>query len=338
MQKLIPISVCLLITLSLILYPFSQKSQQVTAVGQPRISQASQQIATVGQINLRLVIGVNYWTGNNVSTFTNSDLPLLQGAGIKYIRLGPIAPSDFENCERLAESITKNGIDVIATFADEPDFGDYVYNAVTYFKGMVSGWIVLNEANDGNYSNNPVGYVELLKVAYTEAKMADPSVQVISTNLLGTGNDTLDYLREMYKNGAKGFFDILAVDPYCIGVSPLYPNLDQWGHGFWELPEFRNLMVQYGDGEKSIWIVEMGWRTPDPYGWFYVGDGNGTVSEATQANYTQEALNLASTWPWLGRYYVYEWMDADDPTIGYYGIVTSSYNLKPVYQIIKEFE
>lgn len=303
-------------------------------------SQLSQSfIRTAGYIRANLIVGVDYWKGNSERTFTLRDLPLLRSVGVKHLRLGSISRADFENCDALIDACQRNDIDVIATLAEESNFSDYVYDVVSHFKGRVNGWIVLNEANWDGYRNNPVGYTDLLQVAYTQAKRADPSVLVLTSNLLST--DSLAYLNEMYMNGAKDFFDVLAIDPYCVGVSPLEPNRDPSGHSFWELPKFRDLMVRYGDVGKSIWVVEMGWRTPDPYGWFYVGDNNGTVTEATQALYVQQALELASTWPWVQRYYHYEWMDSYDPTVGYFGLIRENYNppyeTKPSYQAVKDF-
>lgn len=296
-------------------------------------------IPTSGVIGAKLIVGVDYWAYTDESLFANRDALLLQDAGIRYIRLGPIARQDLNECDALVDSLWRNGVDIVGTFSDEPDFGDYVYELVYHYRGKITAWIVLNEANCEGYANNVTGYVNQLKIAYVEAKKADPSISILTSNLLSTGS--LAYLEEMYRKGAKDYFDILAIDPYCAGVSPLEPNRDEWGHSFWELPKFHELMSEYGDGEKKVWIVEMGWRTPDPYGWFYVGDGNGTVTEQDQALYIQQAINLAATWPWVERFYVYEWLDCHSPQIGYYGMIRETYNPprepKPAYYVIKNY-
>lgn len=287
----------------------------------------------------KLIVGVNYWEYTNESLFANRDAPLLRDAGIRYVRLGPIAPQDMNECDALVDSLWRNGVDIVGTFSDEPDFGNYVYELVYHYRGKIRAWIVLNEANDVGYANNVTGYVNQLKTAYLEAKKADPSISILTTNLLSTGS--LAYLDEMYRDGAKDYFDVLAVDPYCVGVSPLEPSEDEWGHSFWDLTKFHNLMSKYGDGEKKVWIIEMGWRTPDSYGWFYTGDGKGTVTEQDQTLYIHQAINLAATWPWVERFYLYEWMDCHDPEIGYYGLIRETYNppgeAKPAYYVVKDY-
>lgn len=302
-------------------------------------SQMHVRIPNIGTVKPKLIVGVNYCGGAPESRIRGRDLPLLKDIGIKHIRLGAITTANIEEYDALVNLFLENGIDVIATFAEELDFGDYVHEIVDHFKARIRAWIVFNEANWNGYKNNPAGYVDKLKIAYVRAKDVDPSVLVLTTNLLST--DSLGYLREMYKNGAKDYFDVLAIDPYCQGVSPLEPNRDRWGHSFWEVPKFRDLMVEYGDDKKKIWIIEMGWRTPDPYGWFYVGDGKGTVSETTQALYIRQALELAATWSWLERYYHYEWMDSYDPESGYHGLIRERYNppyeTKPSFDIVKDF-
>ena len=52
-------------------------------------------------------------------------------------------------------------------------------------------------------------------------------------------------------------------------------------------------------------------------------------------------LELAQTWPWLERFYVYEWMDSADVDLGYWGLIkerySAPYELKPAYDAVKQF-
>jgi hypothetical protein len=77
-------------------------------------------------------------------------------------------------------------------------------------------------------------------------------------------------------------------------------------------------MVQNGDGDKLVWIVEFGYRTPSNQ----YSLGHSTVgSEEDQAEFLVQALELAQTWPWLERFYIYEWMDSADVNLGYWGLI-----------------
>jgi hypothetical protein len=283
-----------------------------------------------------MIVGVNIWGGTSVTQFKARDIPLLKEAGIKYLRIGSGVSDSFVN------AAIDEGIDVIATLGkyglpDLQSFGNYVYNRVLAFKGRVNAWVVFNEANWDGYQNDARGYTDALKVAYTRAKQADPNVKIITTNILSV-EDGLSFLKDMYNYGAKNYFDVLGIDPYCYPEAPTEPNSDRWGHSFWRLPQLHDLMVQYSDGNKPVWIIEFGYRTPSNQ---YPLSHSTVVSENQQATYLIEALELAQTWPWLERFYIYEWMDSADPNLGYWGLVREDYRypyeVKPAYYAVKQF-
>ncbi len=283
-----------------------------------------------------MVVGVNMWSGTSTTMLRARDIPLLKQAGIEHVRIGTGVRDSF------VDTALAEGISVIGTFGTNglPDlnaFGNYIYNSVSHFKGRVNAWVVFNEANYFEFRGDPQGYTQALKVAYTRAKQADPNVKIVTTNILSV-EDGVKFLEDMYQSGAKGYFDVLGIDPYCYPVSPTEPNADRWGHTFWRIPQFHNLMVQYGDGNKPVWIVEFGYRTPG--GSYYEGDGK-TVSEAKQAEYIVQALELAQTWPWLERFYIYEWMDSADPYHGNWGLIRESYRspyqVKSAYYAVRTF-
>ena len=112
---------------------------------------------------------------------------------------------------------------------------------------------VWNEPNLGGFwkDPNPTNYLALLKRTYETVKEANPSIRVAFG---GTSGVPMDFIREVYKNGGAGLFDIMNVHPY---VAPFRPewNLDL------QLESLRRLMAEYGDGEKPLWITEIGWPT-----------------------------------------------------------------------------
>lgn len=276
------------------------------------------------------------WSGTPDTQFYSRDLPLLEQTGMKHIRTGTGVTDTNVN------RAIQQGLDIIGTLATTglPDlsaFGNNVYNKVSYFKGRVKAWVVFNEPNWDGFRDNAVGYTEALKVAYTRAKEADPNITICTGNFLSTEGG-LTFLREMYNAGAQGYFDVLGIDPYCYPASPLEPKVGLSSHTFWKVPMLHDLMVQNGDGAKKIWIIEFGYRTPG--NGFSVGDGK-TISEEDQANYLTQALELASTWPWLERFYIYEWVDSADASLGWWGLIKGNssppYETKPAFDAVKEF-
>ena len=112
------------------------------------------------------------------------------------------------------------------------DFGDYVYAFVAHFKGRVRHVIVWNEPNVtlewGFRPVDPEAYTNLLRIAYTRAKEADPAVLVLGGALAPTlepeGSDLalndLTYLERMYAAGAGQYFDVLAAHAYGLRFPP----------------------------------------------------------------------------------------------------------------------
>ena len=151
------------------------------------------------------------------------------------------------------------------------DFGDYVHAFVAHFKGRVQHVIIWNEPNLstewGYRPVDPEGYTELLKVAYAQAKEANPQVQVLAGALAPTlapegdpeGLSDLAYLQRMYGAGAKDHFDMLAVHAYGWTLPPDDPPAaDKINFRRAEL--LRQVMVANGDEDKTCLITEGGWN------------------------------------------------------------------------------
>jgi hypothetical protein len=290
----------------------------------------------------RFPVGVNYIGMTDQTDCRARDLPLFKAANIRHVRLGRPLPETYAKYGGMVDLLTSNGIEVLGILQDEnlvsdvDAWGDYVYNTVLQFKGKIRCWSVWNEPNWDNFRGNATGYTEFLKKAYVRAKQADPQSFILSGDLLNV-TDSVSYLTKMYDNGAQGFMDAIAIHPYCYPASPLEPNRGLDGQSFWELPLVRDLMVKRGDASKKVWVTEFGYTTPG--GSFQVGDGQ-TVTEQDQATYLTETLQLGSTWDWLERVYVYEWMDSGQDW-GQYGLVRQRYNppyeTKPSLDSVRNF-
>src|SRR5687768_235855 len=103
------------------------------------------------------------------------------------------------------------------------DFGAFIETFVKRYHGRIEAIQVWNEPNlRGEWmTGRPVNgaeYVELLKVAYTHAKAADPNIIILAAPL-ATNNERVeyngnmnefDYLQQMYDAGAGQYFDAMS--------------------------------------------------------------------------------------------------------------------------------
>jgi hypothetical protein len=302
---------------------------------------AHETISSYGVIaTKKMIVGVDYWAGMDKSHFLNRDAPFLKEAGIRILRL-EFGEWSLDNLATLIPEIKSQGFEVLGLLMrkdlveDINAWESWVFNVVSMFKDKVKVWEIWNEPNWNTgfgAPGDPVKYTEFLKRAYIKAKQADPECVVLGGSILGTDNAGLNFLRLMYENGAKDYMDALAYHPYCTTVSPLYPYETSTGKAFWKLEWVKNIMAEYGDGNKKIWITEIGWAT----------NGTNSVTEDQQALYINQALNLAKSWGWVEAFIIYNWMDGGGL---YFGLTRTRYNppytyenfCKPAFFTVKNF-
>ncbi len=155
-------------------------------------------------------------------------------------------------------------------------------------------------------------YAALLKAAYTAVKEAAPGLPVAAAGLAFTTGDgqtaagDLDYLQQLYREGAGAYFDVLAAHPYGFGQPPGQPAAaDRLNFRRIELQ--RAVMIANGDDRKGVWITEMGWRTSAP-----AADRWQVVTAEQQRDYTIGAVEWAARYPWLQRMALWELTRAPD--------------------------
>ncbi len=108
----------------------------------------------------------------------------------------------------------------------------------------------------------------------------------------------------MYRYGAKGHFDVLAVHPYT-GINSAVAEANRENSFLVGVPRMREIMLSKGDN-KPIWLTEFGWHTNLRWGseWWQTG-----VSEAKQAQYTGEAIDYMKRWEYVKGGILYEVQD-----------------------------
>ncbi len=172
-------------------------------------------------------------------------------------------------------------------------FGRYCYALVDHFKGICRHWEVYNEPNIGFWrpKPDPVAYARLLRIAYTEAKRADPDCTVVGVCTAGTD---LAFIETVLQNGGVHFMDALSIHPYRYPRSPEDSGFVQ------EVTSAHELMVKYGGGDKPLWITEIGWPTQE--------DARG-VSEPVSGDYLIRMMVLSRTLPFMERVIWYDFQD-----------------------------
>jgi hypothetical protein len=207
-------------------------------------------------------------------------------------------------------------------------FADFLSTLATRYKGRIHAYQVWNEPNLarewGNKPPNAREYTQMLVKAYPVIKNADPNAFVVSAGLAPTTElsqravpDT-QFVQAMYDAGAKPYFDMLGahgagykappeMDPGQVANDPNYYNVGDVNcpgpacriYCFRHVEDLRQIMVNNGDANKRVVVLEFGWtrdeRTNSPYYWHRVDD------QFMQGDYMVRAYKYAKEhWqPWI---------------------------------------
>jgi hypothetical protein len=190
------------------------------------------------------------------------------------------------------------------------------------YRGHIKGYIVWNEPNLarewGGRRPDPAAYTELLRQAYEAIKAADPEACVVSAGLAPTNHQNAEamddraFLEAMYQAGAGAYFDALGAHPYGFAYPPDDPRGAHDGLNLARLLDLREIMEAHGDGDKPIWVTELGWTTAG------VGEGSWlTVTPQQQADYLTGAWHRARReWLWLQVFTVWNLSQGSRPEPG----------------------
>lgn len=142
----------------------------------------------------------------------------------------------------------------------------------------IRSWQVWNEPNIPSFwasGPDPAEYAELLRTVGEWIHAVDPGAEVVAAGLPNSahGASAPSFLRAMYKAGAKGSFDTLAVHPYSSDHDSVMGQVQG----------MRSVADDNGD-RAPIWVTELGWPTDGPPGYEQV------VSEEEQARLVTRTL------------------------------------------------
>jgi len=222
-------------------------------------------------------------------------------------------------------------------------YATFLEKLASRYRGRVRAYIIWNEPNLarewGGNPPDPGGYVSLLWAVYPRIKAADPDALVVSAGLAPTNElseeamDDRVYLRLMYEAGAGEFFDVLGAHPYGFAYPPDDPRGAHEGLNMARLEDLREIMVEYGDGDKRVWVTEFGWTTRGYGEWAWT-----TVTPEEQARYLVRAVELAaSRWPWVSLMAVWNLMTGEEQPQSYQGfnILNVDGTPKPAYEALR---
>ncbi len=274
--------------------------------------------------------------------------------------------SGWQKFDEIVDLANKYGIQIVARIDQTPawanpaggvpgghpanyqDYADFLKAFVQHYKGKVQYISVWNEPNlerewEPTKKVNPVAYVDMLKVAYKAVKATDPNVKVMAAPLAITLEENINlseltYLDQMYKAGAKDYFDIMPANAYGLEFPPeAAPDPKVLNYRRVEL--LHNVMVKNGDTNKAVWFNEYGWNASPPsmpadrLTW-------GRVTEQQQADWTVQGIDYAKkNWPWSGVIFVWFFRQVgdipDDASEQYFQMVTKDFVEKPVYKEVQ---
>ncbi len=175
---------------------------------------------------------------------------------------------------------------------------------------------VWNEPDQGNelYFAGPEKarrYAEVLRAAYPAIKQADPTLPVLGGSFVGFNGV---FLKLLYENGIKGYYDGLSVHFYTLTLTALR--------------EIHAVQVANGD-TTPIWLDEFGWSSCWPQ--FQIQQEQLCVTAATQAaNMTNLFRSIART-SWIKAALFYQMKSTVSEN---FGVLTEQETRKPSFNAL----
>ena len=308
--------------------------------------------------------------GGNIQNLDDAtltrELDALQSAGSKWVRLdinwnsiqyqGPTT-YNWGPVDRVVNAANARGMKVLGVLLYTPPwarpagtganhapapaaFGKFAGEAAAHYAALgVHHYEVWNEANITNFFATPdvAAYTAMLKAAYPAIKAADPAATVLTAGTSpattnGTNIAPVDFLKGIYANGGKGFFDAVAHHPYCYPAMPGDAQAwSAWYQTYGTSTSLRSVMVANGDSGKRIWATEYSAPTNGPA-------GSNAVTEATQAAMLTRAYSLWSSYDWAGPLLWYGGRDAGTDATdreNFFGVLRNDFSPKPAYDAFK---
>jgi hypothetical protein len=245
-------------------------------------------------------------------------------------------------------ALPPNAPDGLGPPLHDEDYWDVVAQVASRYRGKVAAYQIWNEPNlNSEWGRRPpdaAAYARLLRGASERIRAIDPSAKVLLAAMAPTLTENADalnelvYLQQLYDAGARGAFDVLAVQAYGLRGGPDDPRIDRSDVTFSRPLLVRQLMQRNGDAATPVWATEAGWNVnpPDlpeqPYG---------RVTPSLQARYTVRAIErVREKWPWMQVVCIWYWKRADDTNRNqawfWFRLADPDFTLQPVYYALRD--
>lgn len=250
-----------------------------------------------------VALDVDYAGRPTLNHAVHRDLKRVQRAHLDMLHLY-VQPRDLRSRRHVAylthylRAVRRDGIRVLMTVW-QPSTADMIAHprrfaeASAHVAKLWEPYLAAIEVGDEpNFTvAHGVGYVGVLRATYPAIKRVAPQLPVIAGALAyASGND----LKAMYAAGLHGYFDALSVHPYTDNAPPEWMGGGDCAHSFaCGLPWLHQIMVENGDGDKQLWVTELGWST-------HKCPHCGGVSERERALYMRQVGAMTRSWPWIG--------------------------------------
>ena len=174
-------------------------------------------------------------------------------------------------------------------------------------------WNEPDQANEDYFAGpeKAARYAVLLKAAYPAVKQADPSLPVLAGSIVGSNGN---FLRLLYENGAKGYYDGLSVHYYGLTLGAVRA--------------IREVQTANGDA-KPIWLDEFGWSSCWPA--LKIEQEQACVTPRAQAANLLNTLRELARAPYLAAAIVYKLRDSARES---FGALTTAGRRKPAYSAL----
>ncbi len=248
-----------------------------------------------------------------------------RGMGVVFVLIGPSGPATSASA--------------FADFAGE--FAGQMAQA-----GGAAAYEVWNEPDEPQFWGGPVDvghYTDILRAAAPRIRRADPKAEVLLGAL--TGNN-YGFLGQVYDRGGRGSFDAVAVhtDTACLVDPPTTFQREAGKIGRFSFLGFRTLrevMVANGDGDKTIWMTELGWSTATSIcgRGTWTGQKPAGVTEAVQAANLSEAYHCLAAAPYVeaGLWFTLTDSDGEGDELDHYGLLRADASPKPAWAAFRRY-
>lgn len=196
-----------------------------------------------------------------------------------------------------------------------------------------------NEPYDADHNRDPGVYAHLVRAAVTAGRTANPAARFLieaSTHYLTPRGRRADWIAGLYAAlpDLGSYFDGIAIHPYGGDPSNVTRGGDTDNEPAAQVEQAHSDLVAHGDGNKPIWVTEIGWSTC-----LGVED---CVTEPQQARYLRSFLASArATWrSYVRAVFVFALRDAPlkprDDMEAWFGLLRPDLSHKPVWQVLAD--